>query len=96
MALSLPLRKKEGKTVDNLRDLDMSQAACADADPDTFFPEGKNTRLEIRMAKAICHDCPIKDACLMVALAEGYVGIWGETTDEERREMKRRPIQITR
>ena len=73
----------------SLIELDMSQAACADADPDTFFPEGKNARQDTIMAKAICHDCPIKTECLLVAMTYNYNGIWGETTDAERMELRR-------
>lgn len=80
--------------MNELTKLDMEQAACRDADPDTFFPEGDRLREDTVMAKAICHDCPIKTECLMVAMTHDYQGIWGETTYEERRALRRRTKTI--
>lgn len=77
----------------SLLDLNTELAACADADPDTFFPTGTDAMSDVVMAKAICHDCPIKVQCLLVAMTNDYDGIWGETTEGERRAFKR--IQVT-
>lgn len=63
-----------------------NQAACADADPDLFFPvRGDDTG----PAKRICYRCPVKDECLKHALIhmERY-GIWGETSERERRKIR--------
>lgn len=58
--------------------------------PDTFFPEDGNGdpefyALQVRTAKAICQDCPLKIQCLDYAVSAGMQGIWGGTTEKERR-----------
>lgn len=60
------------------------RAACADTDPDCFFPEtGKWGELAI--ARRICAGCPIKVECLAWALKNREAhGVWGGTTYRER------------
>lgn len=36
-------------------------------------------------AKAICSQCPIKIMCLDYAVSAGMHGVWGGTTDAERK-----------
>lgn len=67
--------------------MDMEQAACAAADPQDFFPEGKNKREQEYNAKQICASCPISAECLQFAVDNQLMGIWGGTTDEERRHL---------
>ena len=65
----------------------MDDALCAQTDPEAFFPaKGGSTR----SAKAICAACPVIDECLAYALEhdERY-GIWGGTSERERRAIKR-------
>lgn len=52
-------------------------------DPELFFPgQGEDAR----PAKLICDRCPIKRPCLEYALANGErFGIWGGTSQRERR-----------
>jgi hypothetical protein len=62
---------------------------CAD-DPDLFFPEDlvgstKNRRWVADQAKAICATCPVKILCLDYAVSAGMHGVWGGTTDFERK-----------
>jgi len=74
-------------------------AACAGMDTDIFFPLSSGdprvaeaTRLNVRVAKAICNDCPVIAACLQEAIRLGDVhGIFGGLTGKERREMSRPP-----
>lgn len=69
------------------------KASCRDADPDLFFPIGNSgpTLLQIDAAKTVCHGCPVIEECLVRALgAEPVEGIWGGTTEGERRAMRRR------
>jgi len=70
-----------------------SYAACLTADPELFFPissSGPALR-QVAQAKAICIRCPIQESCLGYALGAGPVqGIWGGTTETERRLLKRR------
>jgi WhiB family redox-sensing transcriptional regulator len=70
----------------------LSQARCANEDPDLFFPVGSTGPFleQIRRAKAICWLCPVKDECLEWALAtDQRAGIWGGLTEEERRDLRR-------
>jgi WhiB family transcriptional regulator, redox-sensing transcriptional regulator len=70
-----------------------SDAACLPADPELFFPVsslGPALR-QVAQAKAICARCPIQQACLGYALDAGPVqGIWGGTTEAERRRLRHR------
>jgi len=67
--------------------MDMEQAGCRAVDPDLFFPEGKNKREQEYNAKQICASCPIITDCLQFAIDNKQVGIWGGTTDDERRHL---------
>lgn len=78
------------------------RAGCAGVSPNTFYPEvdtrGANPEVRKRLqrlaeleAKAICLTCPVKDDCLTHALRYDEEGIWGATTSDERRELRRRP-----
>jgi WhiB family redox-sensing transcriptional regulator len=65
-----------------------SDAACSTADPDLFFPISSSgpARRQVAQAKAICTRCHAQQACLGYALDAGPVqGIWGGTTEAERR-----------
>jgi WhiB family redox-sensing transcriptional regulator len=43
-----------------------------------------------RFSRGVCQDCPVCQECLKTALADPeLVGLWGGTTDRERREMRR-------
>lgn len=64
----------------------MTWALCAETDSDAFFPERGGSA---RHAKAICSGCPAQEECLEYALEYGEVGIWGGTTETQRRRMKR-------
>ena len=65
------------------------QGACRRADPTLFFhPEnerGPARRRRAAAAKAVCHGCPVLDACREHALAvhEPY-GVWGGLSEEDR------------
>ncbi|MGH3921846.1 MAG: WhiB family transcriptional regulator [Pseudonocardiaceae bacterium] len=63
------------------------RAACRDADPDLFFPEdgGAPSRARITAAKAVCARCPVTCECLAAATADNAPGIWGGTTEAERK-----------
>jgi len=66
--------------------INSEQAACAGEDTAIFFPEpGPHARGDTALAKAICASCPIIKECLAFALANDEYGIWGGTTDYERR-----------
>ena len=69
-------------------------AACRDVDPDLFFPIGTmgESLLQIDEAKQICQACPVCGPCLRWAVDSGSAGVWGGTTEDERRILRR---QIT-
>ena len=62
-------------------------AACADKDPDMFFPgRGEATA----PAKKVCAGCPVQAECLEHALTHrDAFGIWAGTSERERRVMRR-------
>jgi WhiB family redox-sensing transcriptional regulator len=66
-------------------------AACRDADPDLFFPLGTSGASvpQIEEAKQICQTCPVCRPCLRWALDHADDGVWGGTTEEERRMHRR-------
>jgi WhiB family transcriptional regulator, redox-sensing transcriptional regulator len=68
--------------------------ACREpgTDPDLFFPVSDSGPAagQIAAAKAICSRCPVAAECRDWALAAGEpAGIWGGTTPEERRLLRR-------
>ena len=66
-------------------------AACRDVDPDLFFPLGTSgaSLPQIELAKQICRTCPVCPSCLRWALDHADDGVWGGTTEEERRRHRR-------
>jgi WhiB family transcriptional regulator, redox-sensing transcriptional regulator len=63
------------------------KAACRGVDPGIFYPASDE---EAEPAKAICAQCPVREACLEYALsARERDGIWGGATERERRRMLR-------
>ncbi|XAS74974.1 WhiB family transcriptional regulator [Dermatophilaceae bacterium Sec6.4] len=68
------------------------QAACRDEDPELFFPIGTTGPAvqQVEDAKAVCRRCPVIGPCLEFAMETGQdEGIWGATTKDERRALKR-------
>jgi WhiB family transcriptional regulator, redox-sensing transcriptional regulator len=74
-------------------------SACADADPDLFFPavENRSTRAQIATAKAFCTGCPVREECLRWALSRGKTaGIWGGLSENERTALARREAELAK
>jgi WhiB family redox-sensing transcriptional regulator len=68
-------------------------------DPELFFPaaeEGTDAfDRQAARAVALCEGCPFREDCLDNALAFGEdAGIWGGTTPEQRRAMRRMSLVI--
>ena len=64
-------------------------AACRDTDPEVFFAgaDGGDTTT----ARRICAGCPVAEECLQWAVtARASFGVWGGTTEQERRRLTRR------
>ena len=68
------------------------QAICRDTDPDLFFPVGTTGQalVQIERAREVCNQCPVKRDCLEFALETNQdSGIWGGTSEEERRKLRK-------
>lgn len=71
---------------------------CATVDPELFFPQEteyingsiRYVYKNLAAAKKVCEPCPLKMQCLEFALKNGEFGIWGGTTEEQRRNLRRR------
>ena len=69
------------------------QAACRESDPNLFFPIGSTGAAgdDIEAAKAVCRSCGAREACLRFALMTNQeAGVWGGTSEDERRRLRRR------
>lgn len=65
------------------------QALCAQVGGDVFYPE-RDEQSTIKEAKQICRGCPVQALCLAFAVENDEAwGIWGATTPNERRHLKR-------
>ncbi len=67
-------------------------AACRDLDPSLFFPTGitGDAVEQIAAATAICSGCQVREECLEFAVTSNQeFGVWGGTTEEQRRVLRR-------
>ncbi len=74
-------------------------AACRDTSPELFFPVGTTGQAveQIAAAKAVCTGCPARTPCLEYALATNQdSGVWGATSEEDRRHLRRTYISRRR
>ena len=76
---------------------------CAETYPDAYFTEdtedanGKivgSAYKHERDAKTVCISCDARLACLKYALDNNEIGIWGGTTEGERKKIKRQKLDI--
>ena len=66
----------------------MKDGACTEYPHSWFFPE---RGVEVTRAKSVCDTCSVKSECLAYALTNGeHHGIWGGTSERERRRIRRR------
>ena len=63
------------------------RALCSQTDPEAFFPDkGGSTKA----ALAVCAGCSVRAECLEFAIAnDERFGVWGGTTERERRRLRR-------
>lgn len=69
----------------------MDEAVCEGADFAVFFP-ARGRPSEDSEAKSYCRRCPVVAECLEFALSlpeRDSSGIWGNTTAQERRRIRR-------
>ncbi|HMD46555.1 MAG TPA: WhiB family transcriptional regulator [Acidimicrobiales bacterium] len=65
------------------------RAACRGLDVEIFYPATED-EADASEGKAICAECPVRQACLEHALANRErEGIWGGATERERRRIVR-------
>lgn len=70
----------------------MRHAACRhEGDPEIFFPLGNRDECT-NLALSICQGCPVIRECYEIALAHGFTGIWGGTTEDERDGVRREGV----
>ena len=69
--------------------------ACRDRDTDLWFPEQNSNYRDRRVKTAldICAACPVRAECMDFAIRTNQVGIWGGTTERERKRIKNRYIR---
>lgn len=74
---------------------------CTKVDPEVFFPElpekpvseitnddRADYKDKVNNALAICNTCEYTTECLKYALENKLQGIWGATTDEDRKQIR--------
>lgn len=69
-----------------------SEAKCIGQPPAIFFLEEDNYAKN--SFRVFCDNCPVKQACLEEGLVYGYSGVWGGTTDKDRRRIPRKQITM--
>ena len=70
----------------------MQDGLCAQTDPAIFFPDGTGNAItsQVKQAKKICTQCPVKAVCLEWAVDTGQsAGVWGGLSEDERAPMRR-------
>jgi WhiB family redox-sensing transcriptional regulator len=65
----------------------MDDAVCRQVGVQEFFPD-KGESAKVRIAKEICSACPVVAECLAFGINEPF-GIWGGTTEVERRKIRK-------
>ena len=63
-------------------------AACSGLGNEMFFAS-RGSVTQARAARAVCAVCPVLEQCREAGLGEKY-GIWGGTTERDRRILRRR------
>jgi WhiB family redox-sensing transcriptional regulator len=69
-----------------------ASAACAEVESELFFPVGVTGPAvpQIAAAKAVCARCAVRAECLEFAIVTNQeYGVWGGTSEEERRALRR-------
>jgi WhiB family transcriptional regulator, redox-sensing transcriptional regulator len=66
------------------------EAACRGRGPNAFV---RGPKSDYGSTRELCETCPVRVECLEFALAdESLTGLWGGTTDMERRLIRRRSV----
>lgn len=59
---------------------------CAQTDPEAFYPEKGGSTAD---AKRVCLACDVRTECLEYAIEHGEPGVWGGTSERQRRAIRR-------
>lgn len=74
----------------------MDRAACRGKNAAAMYPVNDNVKA-VEYAKDICAGCPVRAECLSYALDRNeYQGVWGATTGDERKSLKRNQLRRDR
>jgi WhiB family redox-sensing transcriptional regulator len=63
-----------------------NNARCLEVGTEAFFPDPTDL-IGVKAAKDVCGRCYVQAECLETGINEVY-GIWGGTTDAERRQIR--------
>jgi WhiB family redox-sensing transcriptional regulator len=80
--------------IDPTNYVDQGTPPCAETDPEAFFPqdiEGYRAAQYYNEAgaKSVCRECPYMTRCLTYAVQNDEIGIWGGTTEGQRKAIRR-------
>jgi WhiB family redox-sensing transcriptional regulator len=70
------------------------RAACKDEDPELFFPVPRGGKwaheyiAQVEVALSVCGRCPVSAECLLFAMETNAEGVWGNSTEDERKALK--------
>ena len=65
------------------------QEPCAQIGTDLFFPPDNSiVYRDLKMVRSICGSCDMREPCLEYALRVNVVGIWGGTTESQRKQIR--------
>ena len=76
-----------------------ARAKCLGSDPGFFFPLGGTGEplAQAETAKRVCQTCAVRGPCLQFALETNQdTGVWGGTTEDERRALRRNWVRSGR
>lgn len=86
----MDLRNIIARDYPNFRDKGIP--ACATTDPEIFFPPkgaGGGSEYGTKAARRMCMGCPYRVECLNWAIKNSETGIWGGTTERDRKALRR-------
>jgi WhiB family redox-sensing transcriptional regulator len=68
-------------------------ALCGGTETEIFFGDDRQSQ---NYAKRLCNGCPVKSICLDFAIIYNMHGVWGGTTERERRRITNFRVQMLR
>lgn len=71
------------------------RAKCRGLEPSIFFNDEFQTKPS-NSYRRICAECPVISECLEYALVYNLQGVWGGTTDRDRRRIPQHKIDMLR